>query len=50
MADFDNSFKQFLAAWNHHQELRDAGANISSLLDSRLQLDVLRLDLVRTLR
>ncbi|MDH5422398.1 MAG: hypothetical protein OEY55_11395 [Acidimicrobiia bacterium] len=50
MADFDNSFKQFLSAWNHHQELRDSGANISSLLDSRMQLDTLRLDLIRTLR
>lgn len=50
MADFDNCFKDFLAAWNHHQELRSSGANISSLFDSRLQLDMLRLDLVRSLR
>ncbi len=50
MADFDTNFKHFLAAWNNHQELRSSGAAVSSLLDSRMQLDMLRLDMVRTLR
>lgn len=50
MADFETNFKQFLAAWNQHQELRSSGAPISSLFDSRVQLDMLRVDLARSLR
>jgi len=50
VADFETSFKHFLAAWNHHQDLRSSGANVISLLDSRMQLDTLRLDLARALR
>ncbi len=50
MADFETNFKDFLAAWNRHQDLRSTGAPISSLIDSRVQLDVLRVDLVRSLR
>ena len=50
VADFETNFKQFLAAWNQHQELKSTGANLNSLFDSRVQLDMLRVETARSLR
>ncbi len=38
---FDKEFGAFLAAWVHHEELREGGA-LPELVDSRRQLDDLR--------
>lgn len=39
-----HSFTTLLAAWNDHQEARDAGAPIADLTASRERLDNARLD------
>lgn len=38
-----DAFDQLLHAWLDHQELRDAGAPIAALVDSRQRLDGARL-------
>ena len=37
------SFKTLLTAWRDHQELKDDGAPIADLADSRARLDAARL-------
>ena len=37
-----NNFDALLAAWRDHQELKDAGAPIAELVDSRERLDTAR--------
>lgn len=42
MSTFDQTFKQLLAAWNDHQDLRATGAPPAVLYASRARLDSLR--------
>lgn len=52
MSTFETTFKQLLAAWNQHQDLRASGAHSAALYESRAQLDTLRSEaaLLRTQR
>lgn len=50
VAGFNHPFEDFLSAWNRHQSLRQSGADFESLVDSRMHLEVLRLDAIRSLR
>lgn len=49
MADFNETFASFLGAWNQHQSLKASGADFAVLIDSRVRVDALRLDVARCL-
>ncbi len=42
MSTFETTFKQLLAVWNEHQDLRASGADSAALYESRARLDGLR--------
>ncbi len=50
MAGFNHPFEDFMSAWNRHQSLKQSGADFGSLVDSRMHLEALRIDAIRSLR
>lgn len=45
----DYRFSLLVKAWNDHEELRESGASIDSLWESRVRLDEIRVESYRAL-